>query len=178
VEDKLIRVFHSQLVGKEYIEFDLYNSKGILIQKKDNKINPDFLLMINYIAVYRKEEPYMKVVKEFEDDDISQFLQELISLAVKKEATNVEFKCSIDNITISFFKNLSVIEKSNIEGSFYSEIFNRIKTLFDIKIDFDKEEYNGSSNINIFNEIININLCLKLNHFNKFNIIFEKFDHI
>ncbi|HBG48713.1 MAG TPA: hypothetical protein DDW90_04280 [Cyanobacteria bacterium UBA9971] len=173
MESNLIRVFHNQLVGKDYIEFDLYNSKGILIHKKECKIDPDFLLMISYIAVYRKEEPYTAVIKEFEDDEISQFLQELLSLAVKKEADLIEIEYSHKNITILFFKNSSIIEKSEIDSSFYTEILDKIKTLFDIKIDFDKEEYEGSSNINIFNKTINIKLYLKLNQFNKFNMIFE-----
>ena len=174
MENSLIRVFHNQLIGRDSFEFDLYNSKGILVYPKGKKLNSDFLLMASYISVYRKEEePIEDVVKEFEDDEISQFLQELISLAVKKEADNVEFNCSIDNIIISFFKNLSVIEKSNIDGSFYPEIFNRIKNLFDIEIDLDKEEYNGLSKINIFNKNVNINLCMTLNCFNKFNMLFN-----
>ena len=173
MESNLIRVFHNQLVGKDYIDFDLYNSKGVLIHKKDRKINPDFLLMISYITVYRKEEHCIDIVKEFEDDEISQFLQELLSLAVKKEAALIEINYSHENITILFFKNSSIIEKSEIDSSFYTEILDKIKTLFDIKIDFDKEEYEGSSNINIFNKTINIKLYLKLNQFNKFNMIFE-----
>ena len=173
MESNLIRVFHNQLVGKDYIDFDLYNSKGVLIHKKDRKINPDFLLMISYITVYRKEEHCIDIVKEFEDDEISQFLQELLSLAVKKEAALIEINYSHENITILFFKNSSIIEKSEIDSSFYTEILDKIKMLFDIKIDFDKEEYKGSSNINILNKTININLYLKLNHFNKFNMIFE-----
>jgi hypothetical protein len=178
VEEKLIRIFHNQLVGKDSIEFDLYNSKGILVHKKDQKIDPAFLLMISYVAVYRKEDTCTNIVKEFEDDEISQFLQELITLAVKKEADNIEIDCSGDNITILFFKNLSIIEKSEIDSSFYSEILDKIKTLFEVDFGFDKKEYNKSANINILNKAVNINLCLTLNSFDKFNLIFEKFNHI
>lgn len=173
MEDKFIRVFHNQLVGKDYVDFDLYNLKGILIHEKSKKIDPSFLLMINYIAVYRKEEPVINIAKEFENDDLSLFLKELIDLALKKEADNIEMSCSNDDITILFLKNSSIIEKSGIDGCFYLDVLDKIKTLFDIKIDFADKEYFNSTSINVFDKTVNITLRLLLNRFNKFNMIFK-----
>lgn len=173
MEDKFIRVFHNQLVGKDYIDFNLYNLKGVLLHEKSKKIKPDFLLMINYMVVYRKEEPVINIIKEFEDDELSQFLKELTELSLKKDANSIEMNYGNDDITILFLKNSSVIEKSSIDSCFYSDILDKIKTLFDIKIDFADKEYFNSSSVNVLNKTVNITAHIILNQFNKFNIIFK-----
>lgn len=177
VEDNLIRVFHNQLTGISHIEFDLYNSKGILIYNKGKKIDPDFLLMSSSIDLYRKKETHNDTVKEavFYDDEISQFLKELFFIAFKNGVDTVKINCSNDKITILFLKDSSVVEESDIDASLYTEITDKLKTLFVIEIDYEKNEYSGLSSINILNKKVNLLLHLELNDFNKFNMTFEIF---
>jgi type IV pilus assembly protein PilB len=74
---------------------------------------------------------------------------------------------------ILIFKNLNLIEKSEIETVFYSEIISQIKNLMEIKAALKEKEYKKSLDLTINGKKINLIIRLVLNNLDKFNIIFE-----
>lgn len=182
MEEKLVRVFHNQLIDKESLEFDLFNTKGVLMFEKGKKIDPNLLLVVNSINLYKKEQlpekkDFLKEekdnIKEFEEDEISQFLKELLFMSFKKQANTVELEVLNDNISILIYKDLNLIEKSELDVDFYDEILFSIKTLFEVESGFDKKEYSKTINLNLFDESTEITLRLTENKFKKLNIIFK-----
>jgi type II secretory ATPase GspE/PulE/Tfp pilus assembly ATPase PilB-like protein len=173
----LARVFHSQLVGKDYLEYDLYNDNNVLMYKKGKKIDHDFLLKINYINVYKLKVAPESSVKTFANDDISQFLQELILLGVKDRVDEIEIKSFNDNIEIFFYKDYSLTEKADLDIEFYQDILDMAKELLDIDKAFCSKKYSDYVNVKIGEEKHKIILHLIKNSFDKHSIIIEFPEH-
>jgi len=207
MENKLLRVFHNELVGQSITKFNLYNEHGVLMYKKGSPINPDFLLRGNYIAFYKNPEEEIEeeeipapaeveveeeedIVYEeatddeipldegfisFEEDEVSQFIKNLISFAVKKDADTIEIQTSKDNISIFLYRNLMIVEKSEIDISFYDDVLDRLKTIFKINDDLKnlKKELSGAADVDIYENIISLDWHFIYNKFKKLNAIIE-----
>jgi len=205
MDSKLIRVFHNELVGQNTTKFNLYNENGVLMYKKGSPISPDFLLRGNYIAFYRntEEEVEEEVLEtasdieedediiyeeaddeeidfpedfaEFETDELSQFIKNLVEFAVKKDANTIEIQSLKDNISILLFRNMMIVEKSEIDISFYDDVLLRLKKIFNIDADLTKlkKELSGSAEIAVTNQNVSVDWHFICNKFNKLNIVIE-----
>jgi type II secretory ATPase GspE/PulE/Tfp pilus assembly ATPase PilB-like protein len=173
VEKKMIRVFNNQLIDQKILEFDLYNSKGALLFSKGQKIDPSFLLRISYLEIYREEENCKKIDELFEADEISQFIKELLLMAVKKQADTVEIEVSEKMLEVLISKDFELVEKAELESIFYSEILSRINDIMSIQGNFKEKEYKKSLELDIYGEKINLVIRLVFNNLDKFNIIFD-----
>ncbi|OGI02811.1 MAG: hypothetical protein A2Y25_03200 [Candidatus Melainabacteria bacterium GWF2_37_15] len=135
----LLEVAHNELIGKEKLDFDLYNAHGEIICKKGQKLDPGLVLMLKYTKTYKMDE-----AGKIEDDsvkhDVDEFVREMLLLGVKKKASKIFIEESKNNVNLSFLINERLQDSASLDLSYFPYIVNKLKeytsiSLFNRQID-------------------------------------------
>lgn len=152
----LIQVFAHELLGIEKLEYDLFNSRGEIIGKKNQKVDPGFLLMIKYLKVFKRD--YNAAHNNENDPEkqkIIDFTRQLLLLGIKKGASKIDIEPRKNDLQIILNLDGNKQEKSSLDKSVYLPLSKKLQDYARVNID-DKKNHEGDFIISIFNRSIRI----------------------
>ncbi|OGI22960.1 MAG: hypothetical protein A2287_03285 [Candidatus Melainabacteria bacterium RIFOXYA12_FULL_32_12] len=149
----LIEVSHSEIVGKDKLDFDLFNTHGEIIHKKGQKLDPGSLLMLNYTRVYKMDE-----IDNTEQDQLKKnadkFIREMLLLGVRKGASKIFIESDTNNVNINLIINGNIDDSTSLDLSYFPYIVTKLRTFAHLE---EKNEYQKSDfYISLFNRQINL----------------------
>ncbi len=157
------RISSLELVGKNNLEFDLFDEEGQVIYRQGEQLSPEIILKLNYINIYKRDSVAKKqIVQPVKKKPVKVYkrpkpvLKESTSQTLIKSSRNI-FDRTYDGEALKYNECEQV---SNIILSEVTAQFQNIKSVEQLRV-FD--EYTYSHNVNVSSIAVLFGIMLGLN---------------
>lgn len=155
MEYDLIKIPYFNLVDCRELDYDIYDAQGKLFSKKGETLDAGKLLQLKFITVYKKEPKIQQdnsSDQDNKDDEIQKvtdFTRELLLLALKKQAVEIDIEPNDNDLNIFLHYEDKSQEKIGLQKNIYEPLTKSLKKMvnkFSRFLDIDEKSLPGLNN--------------------------------